>query len=274
MEISTFVRYRPSWRGILFVVVVVLVAAGVAAYLSYRRDPTYKTRAAVFVNQILPADVPDYLLRPLADNYQAALGLPRVTRAAAEASGESEADVASGLTSERVSSTANVEVAYESTDPEASREVLRVASREALIVVAEKDVARQQRAVDAASESYDEATAALAEYEAANGADGSARHAELEGNAARTLDDLNAARDELDAANLALREAQDADVVSVRAPEEESRVPDAARAGVTAGVIAAMAAFIILLLVDWRRRPKVRWSAPPQAITARDDSWR
>jgi hypothetical protein len=274
MEISTFVRYRPSWRGILFVVVLVLVAGGVAAYLTYRDDATYKGRAAVFVGQILPADVPDYLLRPLADNYQAALGLPRVTRAAAEAGGESEAAVAGGLSSERVSSTANVDVTYESTDPAAAREVLRVASREALVAVAEKDLAREQRAVDAAEEAYDEATAELAEYEAVNGADGSARHSELDENVTRTLDELNATRDTLDGAHLELQEATNADVISVKQPEEQSRVPDAARAGVTAGVIAAMVAFIILLLVDWRRRPKVRWSAPPQAITARHDSWR
>jgi hypothetical protein len=72
---------RPSWRGILFVLVLVAVAAGIAGYLVYREPATYKGRASVFVGQILPADVPDYLLRPVADNYQAALGLPRVTRA-------------------------------------------------------------------------------------------------------------------------------------------------------------------------------------------------
>jgi uncharacterized protein involved in exopolysaccharide biosynthesis len=274
MEISTFVRYRPSWRGILFVLVLVLVAGGIAAYLTYRKDANYEARASVFVGQILPADVPDYLLRPLADNYQSALELPRVTRAAAEASGEPEGAIESGLTSERVSSTAYVDVTYESTDPEAAQTVLRVASREALIAVAENDLEREQRSVTAATEAYDDATAALSEYEATNGADGSARHAELSGNVTRTLDELNAARDALDGANLELQEAENADVISVKEPAEESKIPDTARAGVTAGVIAAMVAFIILLLVDWRRRPKVKWSAPPPAITARHDTWR
>jgi len=248
--------------------VLVLVAAGVAGYLTYREASTYETRGSVFVGQIFPADIPDYLLRPVADNYQAALGLPRVVRAAAEASGESVAAVDGGLSSERVSSTANVDVIYQSTRPAASRDVVRVAARQALIALAEKDLARAERAVSAAQDDYDAATQALADYDAANGDDGSARRAELEADATRTADALSTARGQLDDAELELSEANDADVISVRDPEEESRVPDAARAGVTAGLIAAMVGLIILLLLDWRRRPKIRWSAASNPVGA------
>jgi hypothetical protein len=264
MEISTFVRYRPTWRGIAFVLVIVLAAAGVAGYLSYRQAKTWDAKAAVFVGQILPADVPDYLLRPVADNYQSALGLPRVTRAASRASGESYGAVSGGLTSERVSSTANVDVTYSSTRREAAREVVRVASRQALIALAQKDLARNERAQRAAESDYQDATKALTDYEATNGNDGSARHAELSAEADRTLQSVTSARNATDDGRLELEEARSAAVISVKDPSPESRVPDAARSAVTAGLIAAMVAFIILLLFDWRRRPKIRWAAPAE----------
>jgi hypothetical protein len=268
MEISTFVRYRPSWRGILFVLVLVLVAAGIAGYLVKRQDPEYQGRASVFVSQIFPADIPDYLLRPVADNYQSALGLPSVTRAAANASGESQAAIAGGLTSERVSSTANVDVTYQSTRPDAIKDVLRVASRKALVELAKNDLARSERAATSAQEKYAQATAALAAYEATNGNDGSARHSELDADAARTLDALDSARNALDDAQRELAEATDAAVISVKEPDEQSRLPDAARAAVTAGLVAAMIGFIVLLFVDWRRRPAVKWQAPTGPDTA------
>jgi hypothetical protein len=262
MEITSFVRYRPSWRGILFVLVLVIIASGIAGYLVYRQPATYKGRAAVFVGQILPPDVPDYLLRPVADNYQAALGLPRVIRAAADASGESEGAIDGGLTSERVSSTANVDVSYQSTDAGAINDVLRVASRQALIAVAESDLQRAERTVTSAQADYDQATAALTAYEATNGDDGSTRQAELAADVTRTLEALSSAQDSLDDAQREVDEATNASVISVREPAEESRTPDAARAAVTAGLIAAMVGFILLLLIDWRRRPAVQWTAP------------
>ncbi len=248
--------------------VLVIVASGIAGFLVYRQAATYKGRAAVFVGQILPADVPDYLLRPVADNYQAALGLPRVIRAAAAASGESEGAVDGGLTSERVSSTANVDVSYQSTDPGAIKDVLRVASRQALIVVADNDLQRAERTVSSAQADYDKANAALTEYEALNGNDGSTRHAELLANITRTLDTLTSAQNALDDAQREVDEATNASVISVREPAQESRTPDAARAAVTAGLIAAMVGFILLLLIDWRRRPAIQWTAPGEPSTS------
>ncbi|HEY8216544.1 MAG TPA: hypothetical protein VIH82_05385 [Acidimicrobiia bacterium] len=264
MEISTFVRYRPTWRGVVFVIVVVLGAAGVAGYLTYREPATWDASAAVFVGQILPSDVPDYLLRPVADNYQAALGLPRVVRAASKASGESEAAIDSTLSSERVSSTANVDVFYSSTRRKAAKEVVRVASRQALIALAHKDLARSERAERSASGDYQSASQALAGYEATNGDDGSVRHSELAADVDRTLEALTTARGSVDDARLEVEEATSGSVVSVKKPARQSRVPDSARAAATAGLIAAMVAFILLLIVDWRRRPKVRWAAPAE----------
>jgi len=261
MEISAFVRYRPSWRGIVLVLVLVVAASAIAGYLVYRQPPNYKARATVFVGQILPSDVPDYLLRPVADNYQATLDLPRVILAAARASGESEAAVAGGLSSERISSTANVDVLYQSPRFEAIKDVLRVASRAGLITVAQMNLARSRRAVTSAQKDYARATQALAKYEAANGNDGSARHAELAANVERTLAALGTSAGGLDDAQLELGEATTASVIFVRDPEKESRIPDAARTAVTAGLIAAMVGAILLLVVDSRRRSGVRWNA-------------
>jgi hypothetical protein len=262
MEVSTFVRYRPTWRGVVFVIALALIAGGVAAFLTYRQDPTYRARAQVFVGQILPPDTPDYLLRPIADDYQAALDLPRVTAEAAAASGEPVGAIAGGLTSELVSSTANVEVFYESTDAAAATTTVRVASRQALIALAQQDLAQAERAAASAERNYDEAVAALSAYEAVNGADSSVQHSELAADVSRTLEQRTTALDDVSAAELELDNAREADVISVGDPDEESQVPAAARAGVTAAVIAGMVALILLLLVDWRRRPKIRWSAP------------
>jgi hypothetical protein len=268
MEISTFIRYRPSWRGILFVLVLVVAAGGIAGYVVYQEPANYKGSASVFVGGILSGDVPDYLLRPVADNYEAALGLPNVIRAAAGASGESEAAVAGGLSSMRASATANVNVLYQSTRVAAIKVVLRVASREALIALAQMDLAHNQRDVTSAQTDYDRSTQALAAYEAAKGSDGSARHTELAADVTRTLDALTAAQTGLDNAGSELDKAKNGSVIFVQEPQKQSRISDAARAAVTAGVIAAMVGFTLLVLVAWRRRPAIRWTVPSDPSAA------
>lgn len=262
MEISTFLRYRPSWRGLAFVLALVAAAGGIAGYLVYRQPANNKGTASVFVGQILPGDVPDYLLRPVADNYQAALALPSVIRAAAHASGESEAAVNGGLSSVRTSPTANIDVVYQSTRVNAIKTVLRVASREALVSIAQLDTSHSQQDVSSAQADYNRSAQALAAYEAVRGNDGTAAHSALADDVTRTLTALDTARTGLDNTTLELDKAKNAPVIFVRDPQKQSRIPDAARAAVTAGLIAAMVGFSILVLVSWRRRPAIRWTAP------------
>jgi hypothetical protein len=262
MEISTFLRYRPSWRGVAFVLALVVAAGGVAGYLVYRQPANNKGTASVFVGQILPGNVPDYLLRPVADNYQAALALPSVLSAAARASGESDAAVNGGLSSVRTSPTANIDVVYQSTRVDAIKTVLRVASREALIALAQLDISHSRQDVSSAQNDYNRATQALASYEALKGNDGSATHSELSDEVTRTLTALDTARTGLDNTTIELDKAKTAPVIFVRDPQQQSRIPDAARAAVTAGLIAAMIGFTLLVLVTWRRRPAIRWTAP------------
>jgi len=52
-------------------------------------------------------------------------------------------------------------------------------------------------------------------------------------------------------------------VIFVHEPQKQSRVTDATRSAVTAGLIAGMVGAILLLIVDSRRRSGVRWSAAP-----------
>lgn len=271
MEISTFLRYRPSWRGVAFVLALVVAAGGVAGYLVYRQPANNKGTASVFVGQILPGNVPDYLLRPVADNYQAALALPSVIRAAARASGESEGAVNGGLTSVRTSPTANIDVGYQSTHVDVIKTVLRVASRQALIALAQLDISHSQQDVNSAQNDYNRATKALAAYEAVKGNDGSATHTELDNEVTRTLAALGAARTGLDNTTIELDKARNAPVIFVRDPQKQSRIPDATRAAVTAGLIAAMVGFTLLVLVTWRRRPAIRWSAPSTSTGAARD---
>jgi len=266
MEISTFLRYRPSWRGIAFVLALVVAASGIAGFLVYRKPANYKGTAAVFVGQILSGDVPDYLLRPVADNYQAALGLPSVISAAAHASGESVGAVDGGLSSVRTSPTANVDVVYQSTRVSAIKVVLQVAAREALVAIAQMDLSHSGTEVTSAQASYNRSAAALAQYEAARGNDGSARHTELDADVTRTLTALHTARTGLDSATREVDKAKNSSVVFVRDPQQQSRTPDAARAAVTAGLIAAMVGLTLLVLVTWRQRPAIRWTAPSTPI--------
>jgi hypothetical protein len=273
MEISTFLRYRPTWRGVAFVLALVVAAGGIAGFLVYRQPANNKGTASVFAGQILSADVPDYLLRPVADNYQAALALPSVIRAAARASGESEAAVGGGLSSVRTSPTANIDVVYQSTRVDAIKTVLRVASREALIALAQLDISHSQQDVTSAQQAYNRSAQALANYEAAKGNDGSATHTELSDDVTRTLTAVDKARTGLDNTTIELEKAKTAPVIFVRDPQKQSRTPDAVRAAVTAGLIAAMVGFTLLVLVTWRRRPAIRWTAPSKSIaTARHAS--
>ncbi len=261
MEISTFVRYRPSWGGIVTALLIALIAAGAAGYVRYREPVTYRGRAITFVSLVAGADLPDYVLGPIADNYEAELKLPAVAHATARATDISREEVSDELRSSRVGESANVRVTYLSTDRDLATDVARVAARTALTSLADRYLERAGDAVGAARSDYEQDSSALEQYEQANGADGSSQHAALEAQRDASRVALDEVLADVATAELQLANATRPSLVSSLTSKEVSRTAEIVRYAVTAFVVSLMLASIVLLLTSGRRPRRIRWRA-------------
>jgi hypothetical protein len=260
-EIATFIRYRPTWRGLVLVVLLVVLAGGSAGYLTYRKPLTYRAVATVFIRSILSPDTPDYLLRPVADDYQSGLDLPSVTRAAARASGLPEGSISGQVGSERISATANVRVSFESTNRGGATKVVRAVAHQALVELASRELDGANSALNKATQDRAAAVAALAKYRSSGGNDNAQIQA-YQGTVDHTTADLNGARDTVDRFQFELEAAKTVDAVVVGTPTALSRRPDTIRAGATAAIIATMVGLALLVIVDRRKKPEIHWAAP------------
>jgi hypothetical protein len=267
MEIASFLRFRPSWRQVVFVVFVTLVAAGAAGYLAHRSAATYNGKAIVLMAQLFPPNTPNYSISPFVDDFQTVLTTPKVVDQTAQLTGDSAKKITSGLTSNSVGSTLDVEVDYSSMKPDAAVGVVTNASRLALELLAHDRLTSDQRAASQANQDFNTATAALATYQAAHGADGSVTFNNLTANVARTQSRAATASNQVSDDQLQVLAAQSSQTLSVEGPTKQSRLTSEIQSAASTAVIAAAVSTLLLLAFSWRRRPRIRWRADAGART-------
>jgi len=248
-------------------VVVTVVAAGAAGYLAHRSPATYNGKAIVLMGQLFPPNTPNYSISPFVDDFQTVLTTPKVVNQTARMTGEPAKKIMSGLNSNAVGTTLNVEVDYSSMNAQAAVGVVRDSSRLALDLLANDRLTADQRASTQANADLVAATAALAAYQAAHGADGSVAFNTLSANAERTQSRAASAANQVSDDQLQVLAAQSPQSLSLEGPTKQSRLTSEIQSAASTAVIAAALTTLVLLAWSWRRRPAIRWRAEPGART-------
>ena len=261
MEIASFLRFRPSLRQVVFVAVVTIVAAGAAGYLAHRSPATYNGKAIVLMGQLFPPNTPNYSISPFVDDFQTVLTTPKVVNETSRLTGEPAKKIMSGLDSNVVGTTLNVEVDYSSTSAAGAVGVVKHSSQLALELLAHDRLASDQRAAAQANQDLNQATASLTAYTAAHGADGSIQYNDLSANAERTQTRAASAANQVSDDQLQVLAAQSPQSLSVQGPTKQSRLSSEIQSAASTAVIAAAVTTLILLAWSWRRRPVIRWRA-------------
>jgi hypothetical protein len=270
MEISSFLRFRPSARQVFVVAFVTLVAAGGAAYLAHRSPATYKGKAIVLVAQIFPPNTPNYSISPFVDDFQTVLTTPKILAQTAKLSGEPVKKIMAGLTSNSVAGTLDVEVDYSSTNPAAAVGVVKNSSRLALELLAQDRLTADQRASTQANQDFTAATTALATYESVHGANGSVQFNALSADVDRTRTRFDDATNQVSDDQLQVLAARSNQTLSLEGPTKQSRLTSEIQSAASSGVLAGAVTTLLLLALGWRRRPAIRWRADAGVRTRRN----
>ena len=268
MEISSFLRFRPSARQVVVVSVVTIIAAGAAAFVAHRSAASYKAKAIVLMAQLFPPNTPNYSISPFVDDFQTILTTPKIVAETATVSGESTKKIQAGLTSTSVGSTLDVEVDYSSTHAAGALSVVKNSSRFALGLLAQDRLTADQGAATQASRDFAAATAALATYQFAHGADGSVEFNSLSANADRTRIRAATAADQVSDDQLQVLAARSNQTLSLEGPTKQSRLTGEIQAAASTGVIVGAITVLLVLAIGWRRRPVVSWRADPSGRSA------
>jgi len=267
MEISSFLRFRPSARQVFVVAFVTLVAAGGAAYLAHRSPATYQGKAIVLIAQVFPPNTPNYEISPFVDDFQTVLTTPKILAETAKLTGEPVTKIMSGLTSNSVGTTIDVEVDYSSTNRAAAIGVVKHSSQLTLGLLAHDRLAADQRAATQATHDFAAATAALAAYESSHGSDGSLEFNDLSANVDRTRSRSGDAANQVSDDQLQVLQAGSSQTLSLDGPTKQSRLTGEIQSAASTGVIAGAVTTLLLLAVGWRRRPTISWRAEPGVRT-------
>jgi hypothetical protein len=268
MEISSFIRFRPTRRQLVLVATLAVVAAVAAAYLTYRKPAIYTGSAVVYSARVLPPGTPDYTLRPWAADLQTTVTEPDVVSTTAHNTGRSVSDVSGGLTAGLIGdSSTNVQVTFTSSDRSAASAVAAAAARAAAAHLANVDLERAQRTAKQTQKDYDTANQAVATYNARNGTAASAQRDALNADVDRAAKALADALDQVDSTKLEVLAADATTTVAAGSPSRKSKIPEVTQSALTAAIIVMILGFLTLLVRDWRR-PRIRWAPPrPQELS-------
>ena len=269
MEISSFLRFRPSARQVLVVSVVTILAAGAAAFVAHRSPASYQAKAIVLVAQLFPPNTPNYSISPFVDDFQTILTTPKIVAETAKVSGESTKKIQAGVTSTSVGSALDVEVTYTSTHAAGALSVVKNSSRFALELLAQDRLTADQQAQTQANRDFAAASAALTSYQSVHGSDGSVAFNSLSANADRTRTRATTAADQVSDDQLQVLAARSGQTLSLEGPTQQSRLTDEIQSAASTGVVAGAITALLVLAIGWRRRPVVSWRADPGGRTRR-----
>ncbi len=282
MEIAS--SFRLSWRRLIPVVLVAVVAAAAAFAFVARQPAVYQARTVVLPAQMFGPGIADYQIPPLASQFVALVDAPPVVAQAAKASGQSAGAIAGGIKTATVGEGPNVAVTYSATNAKAAQTVVGVVAHAALAQIARNNLDSARRLLADSQRASTDANTKLAQFQSANGVPPAAPTSggpDLN-NALRTR--YNALVHEVDRSTKAIDEAQgrisdaqlqvdvaDSSVaVSDRGASAVPKKTKALRAAVSAGVVVGMLGIVLLLLQDLRRQRKTGAAATrsPDATTA------